>query len=30
MNLISIFSQFPDQAACIAHLEWIRWSEKVL
>lgn len=26
MNLISIFNQFPDQAACIAHLEQIRWS----
>ena len=26
MNLISIFNQFPDQTACIAHLEQIRWN----
>ena len=26
MNLISVFNQFPDQAACIAHLEQIRWA----
>ena len=25
MNLISIFRQFPDQQACIAHLEQVRW-----
>ena len=27
MNLISIFSQFPDQPSCIAHLEQIRWGD---
>ena len=25
MNLITIFHQFPDQEACIEHLEQIRW-----
>lgn len=25
MNLLSIFSRFPDQEACIAHLEKVRW-----
>ena len=28
MNLISVFSQFPNQQACIDHLEAIRWPEK--
>jgi len=28
MNLISIFNQFPDQPACIAHLEGIRWPKQ--
>ncbi len=28
MNLISIFRQFPDQAACIAHLEQVRWGDR--
>lgn len=28
MNLISVFSQFPNQQACIAHLEAIRWPEQ--
>lgn len=26
MNLLSIFSRFPDQEACIAHLEKVRWA----
>ncbi len=26
MNLISIFEMFPDQQACITHLEAIRWA----
>lgn len=26
MNLITIFRRFPDQMACIAHLEDIRWG----
>ncbi len=26
MNLIAIFRRFPDQQACIAHLEDIRWA----
>lgn len=26
MNLLTIFSRFPDQEACIAHLEKIRWA----
>ena len=30
MNLIRVFNQFPDQAACIAHLESIRWPEVAL
>ena len=25
MNLITIFSRFPDQEACIEHLEGVRW-----
>ena len=27
MNLMSIFSKFPDQEACIEHLEKVRWHE---
>lgn len=27
MNLISIFSRYPDQEACIEHLENIRWGD---
>ena len=27
MNLFSVFQQFPDQAACIRHLEAVRWGE---
>jgi len=26
MNLLSIFSKFPDQEACIEHLEKVRWA----
>ncbi len=26
MNLVSIFRKFPDQQACIAHLEAVRWG----
>ena len=25
MNLITIFSLYPDQEACIEHLENVRW-----
>ena len=28
MNLISIFSRFPDQDACIEHLESVRWGDE--
>ena len=28
MNLFSVFQQFPDQAACISHLEAVRWGEE--
>ena len=28
MNLITVFNQFPNQQACIDHLEAIRWPEK--
>ncbi len=28
MNLISIFSRYPDQASCIEHLENIRWGDE--
>ncbi len=28
MNLITIIEKFPDQAACIAHLEQIRWGDE--
>ena len=28
MNLFSVFQQFPDQAACIRHLEAVRWGEE--
>ena len=27
MNLISIFNKYPDQAACIRHLEAVRWGD---
>jgi len=27
MNLITIFRRFPDQQACISHLESIRWGD---
>lgn len=27
MNLLTIFSRFPDQEACIAHLEQVRWGD---
>ena len=28
MNLFSVFKQFPDQQACISHLEAVRWGEE--
>ena len=28
MHLFSIFQQFPDQQACISHLEAVRWGEE--
>ena len=28
MNLFSVFQQFPDQAACLSHLEAVRWGEE--
>ncbi|MYG09650.1 MAG: transposase, partial [Rhodobacteraceae bacterium] len=28
MNLISIYQKFPDQEACIEHLERLRWADK--
>ena len=28
MNLLSVMARFPDQEACIAHLERIRWGDK--
>ena len=27
MDLLSVFARFPDQKACIAHLESIRWGD---
>ena len=30
MNLIEIMERFPDQYACIEHLEQIRWGDKVV
>ena len=27
MNLISISNKYPDQAACIRHLEAVRWGD---
>ena len=27
MNLISIFSKYPTQEACIEHLETVRWGD---
>jgi transposase-like protein len=27
MNLLTIFSRFPDQEACIEHLENVRWAD---
>jgi len=27
MNLLAIFSKFPDQEACIEHLERVRWGD---
>ena len=26
MNLITVFTRFPDQEACLEHLENIRWE----
>ncbi|MCY4434988.1 MAG: IS1595 family transposase [bacterium] len=28
MNIVSVFKRFPDQRACIAHLERVRWGDK--
>ena len=28
MNLIEVMEHFPDQGACIEHLEKIRWKGK--
>lgn len=28
MDLASVFKRFPDQQACIAHLEAVRWGDK--
>jgi len=28
MNMIEVFTRFPDQEACINHLEALRWSNK--
>jgi transposase-like protein len=28
MNLISVFERFPDQHACITHLEAVRWGDE--
>ena len=27
MNITSVFYKFPDQEACIAHLEKVRWGD---
>ena len=27
MNLITVFEKYPDQQACIAHLEKVRWND---
>ena len=27
MNLINILNKYPDQAACIRHLEAVRWGD---
>ena len=27
MNIVSVFKRFPDQHACITHLETIRWGD---
>ena len=28
MNLYTVFTRFPDQHACVAHLEAVRWGDK--
>ena len=28
MNLLTVFTRFPDQEACIAHLEKVRWGDE--
>ena len=28
MNLVAIFSRYPDQEACIEHLERVRWGDR--
>ena len=28
MNLISVVNRFPDQHACIEHLESVRWKDE--
>ncbi len=30
MNLVEVMERFPDQEACISHLEQIRWEDKVV
>ena len=27
MNLFHVFQQFPDQQACMSHLEEVRWGD---
>ncbi|RKU06956.1 hypothetical protein C6501_18000 [Candidatus Poribacteria bacterium] len=28
MNIVEVMQRFPDQEACIAHLEKVRWGNK--
>lgn len=30
MNIVQIYKKFPDQEACLAHLEKVRWGKKPL
>ena len=28
MNLLTIFTRYPDQEACIEHMERVRWGDE--
>ena len=30
MNLLNIFTRYPDQEACVEHLEEVRWGKRAV